>query len=45
MGAVVVEQLVKDFSGVTVLQNINLDIEEGEFSLSWVPPVVERLPR
>ncbi|MFD1363714.1 ABC transporter ATP-binding protein [Lentibacillus salinarum] len=31
MGAVVVEQLVKDFSGVTVLHNINLDIEEGEF--------------
>src|SRR5699024_10667034 len=26
-----VEQLVKDFSGVTVLHNINLEIEEGEF--------------
>lgn len=31
MGSVVVEQLTKDFSGVTVLQNINLDIKEGEF--------------
>lgn len=30
MGAVVVEQLTKDFSGVTVLRNINLDIQEGE---------------
>lgn len=29
MGAVVVEQLTKDFSGVTVLRNINLDIQEG----------------
>jgi iron(III) transport system ATP-binding protein len=31
MGSVVVEQLRKDFSGVTVLQNIDLDIKEGEF--------------
>ncbi|MEN1969878.1 ABC transporter ATP-binding protein [Lentibacillus sp. N15] len=31
MGSVVVEQLTKDFSGVNVLQNIELDIEEGEF--------------
>lgn len=31
MGSVVVEQLTKDFSGVTVLQNINLEIKEGEF--------------
>lgn len=31
MGSVVLEQLRKDFSGVTVLQNINLDINEGEF--------------
>ncbi|WP_284139036.1 MULTISPECIES: ABC transporter ATP-binding protein [unclassified Virgibacillus] len=31
MGSVVVEQLTKNFSGVTVLQNINLDIKEGEF--------------
>lgn len=31
MGSVVIEQLTKDFSGVTVLQNINLDINEGEF--------------
>ncbi|WP_229683102.1 ABC transporter ATP-binding protein [Virgibacillus oceani] len=31
MGSVVVEKLTKDFSGVTVLQNINLDIKEGEF--------------
>ncbi|MGY0691477.1 ABC transporter ATP-binding protein [Virgibacillus sp. FSP13] len=31
MGSVVVEQLTKDFSGVTVLKNINLDIQEGEF--------------
>lgn len=31
MGAVVIEQLTKDFSGVTVLQNIELDIKEGEF--------------
>ncbi|WP_047982623.1 ABC transporter ATP-binding protein [Ornithinibacillus contaminans] len=31
MGAVVVEQLRKDFSDVTVLQNIDLDIKEGEF--------------
>lgn len=31
MGAVVVEGLTKDFSGVTVLQHINLDIKEGEF--------------
>lgn len=31
MGSVVVEQLTKDFSGITVLQNINLDIKEGEF--------------
>ncbi len=31
MGSVVVEKLTKDFSDVTVLQNINLDIKEGEF--------------
>jgi len=31
MGSVVVEQLRKDFSEVTVLQNIDLDIKEGEF--------------
>lgn len=31
MGSVVVDQLTKDFSGVTVLQNIDLDIKEGEF--------------
>src|SRR5699024_11051226 len=31
MGSVVVEGLTKDFSGVTVLNNINLHIEEGEF--------------
>src|SRR5690606_38980874 len=31
MGSVVLEQLRKDFSGVTVLQNIDLDIKEGEF--------------
>lgn len=31
MGSVVVEQLRKDFSGVTVLQDISLDIKEGEF--------------
>ncbi|WP_042143628.1 ABC transporter ATP-binding protein [Paucisalibacillus sp. EB02] len=31
MGSVVVEQLRKEFSGVTVLQNIDLDIKEGEF--------------
>ncbi|MGM8215885.1 ABC transporter ATP-binding protein [Bacillaceae bacterium W0354] len=31
MGSVVVEQLTKDFSGITVLQNIDLDIKEGEF--------------
>ncbi|MFD1607425.1 ABC transporter ATP-binding protein [Oceanobacillus luteolus] len=31
MGSVVVEQLRKEFSGVTVLQDINLDIKEGEF--------------
>ncbi|MUV37091.1 ABC transporter F family member [Lentibacillus sp. JNUCC-1] len=31
MGSVVVEQLRKDFSGTTVLHDISLDIEEGEF--------------
>lgn len=31
MGSVVVENLTKDFSGVNVLQNIQLDIKEGEF--------------
>ncbi|HEX6594230.1 MAG TPA: ABC transporter ATP-binding protein [Bacillota bacterium] len=31
MGSVVVEGLTKDFSGVNVLNNINLHIEEGEF--------------
>lgn len=31
MGSVVIEQLTKKFSDVTVLQNINLDIKEGEF--------------
>ncbi|MFS0750588.1 ABC transporter ATP-binding protein [Oceanobacillus sp. 1P07AA] len=31
MGAVSVENLRKDFGGVTVLENINLDIKEGEF--------------
>lgn len=31
MGSVVVEKLTKEFSGTTVLQNIDLDIEEGEF--------------
>lgn len=31
MGSVVVEQLRKDFSDVTVLHDISLDIEEGEF--------------
>lgn len=31
MGSVVIEQLRKDFSGLTVLQDINLDIKEGEF--------------
>lgn len=31
MGSVSIEQLRKDFSGVTVLKNIDLDIKEGEF--------------
>src|SRR5690625_438131 len=31
MSSVVVEQLRKDFSDVTVLRNIDLDIKEGEF--------------
>ncbi len=31
MGSVVVEKLTKDFSGVNVLKNIELDIKEGEF--------------
>ncbi|MFC0013740.1 MULTISPECIES: ABC transporter ATP-binding protein [Allobacillus] len=31
MGSVELKQLKKDFSGVTVLQNIDLDIKEGEF--------------
>lgn len=31
MGSVIVDKLTKDFSGVTVLQNIDLKINEGEF--------------
>lgn len=31
MGSVTVNKLTKDFSGVTVLKNIELDIKEGEF--------------
>lgn len=31
MGEVVIDKLTKDFSGVTVLKNIELNINEGEF--------------